>query len=110
MGTKLEREEYEELFHYLEYTLHELPAGVLYGANGASEEECSELMTATYRLEELAKVVGKDLGEFLEICRWHYERYPHYLGRHKHFGSYANYMEKHQPPSYDPTIHSTRTR
>ena len=40
-------EEYDKLYHYLDYTLHELPAGVLYGANGATESECAELMKAT---------------------------------------------------------------
>ena len=110
MSTKLEREEFGELYRYLKYTLHELPAGVLYGANGASDKECSELMEATYRLEELSNLIGEDLSDFLALCRWHYERYPHYLGRHRHFGSYANYMEKHPPPSCGPTIQSTRTR
>lgn len=110
MSTKLEREEYEKLHRYLEYTLHELPAGVLYGANGASKKVCLELMEATYRLEELSKLIGEDLSDFLVLCRWHYERYPHYLGRRRHFGSYANYMEKHPLPNYGPTINSTRTR
>ena len=107
MGTKQEKEEYQELVRYLEYTLHELPAGVLCGANGASERECSELMTATYRLEELAALLGEDVRHLLEICRWHYERYPHYLGRRRHFGSYSNYMEKHHAPAYGPAVRST---
>lgn len=110
MSTKLKKKEYEELFRYLKYTLHELPAGVLYGANSASERECSELMEATNRLEELSKLAEEDFTEFLVLCRWHYERYQHYLGRQRHFGSYANYMEKHRPPNDDPTFHSTRTR
>jgi len=88
-------EEYNKLYHYLDYTLHELPAGVLYGANGATESECAELMKATYELEELAAHLNKDLVSFLALCRWHYERYPHYLGRQRHFVSYSHYMEKY---------------
>ena len=92
-------DEYVRFLRCLEYTLHELPAGVLYDANGADEKKCAELMSDTYRLEALAKDVGIDLSEFLATCRWHYERYPHYLSRHRHFGSYANYMAKYHAPA-----------
>ena len=92
------KDEYERLLRHLEYTLHELPAGVLYDADGADEKKCAELMRDTYRLEELAKDRGIDLSGFIARCRWHYERYPHYLSRHRHFGNYANYMAKHHAP------------
>ena len=99
MITNFSHDEYERLLKCLEYTLHELPAGVLYGADGANAKECAELMSDTYRLEKLATARGIDLSEFLATCRWHYERYPHYLGRQRHFGSYENYMAKHHAPS-----------
>jgi hypothetical protein len=92
-------DEYARLLKYLEYTLHELPAGVLYDANGADEKKCAELMSDTYRLEALAKGLGIDIAEFIGSCRWHYERYPHYLSRHRHFGSYADYMVKYHAPA-----------
>lgn len=93
------KEEYLKLLRYLEYTLHELPVGILYGANGANEEQCIELMKDTYRLEELAKDAGRNISEFIAFCRWHYERYPHYLSRCKHFSSYEHYMKKYNAPS-----------
>ena len=99
MSNSAIHKEYTELLRHLEYSLHELPAGVLYDVNGADENKCKELMHDTYRLEELAKVLEIDLSEFIAACRWHYERYPHYLGRCKHFKSYANYMEKYHAPS-----------
>jgi hypothetical protein len=92
-------DEYARLLKYLEYTLHELPAGVLYDADEANEKKCAELMKDAYRLEDLAKGLGIDLSEFIATCRWHYERYPHYLSRQRHFGSYANYMAKHHAPA-----------
>jgi len=98
MSSPAEKEEYMRLRSFLEYTLHELPASVLYDANGANEKNCAELMGDTYRLEALALAVGADIAEFIAVCRWHYERYPHYLGRRRHFGSYANYMEKNHAP------------
>lgn len=93
-----QREKYKKLLNYLEYTLHELPAGVLYDANGANEKKCAELMKETYELEKLSIELGTDISSFIELCRWHYERYPHYLSRQKHFGNYKNYMERHNAP------------
>lgn len=110
MVTKFEKEEFQRLLHCYEYTLHELPAGVLYGADGANAKECADLMKGTYELEELASIVGKDMSDFLATCRWHYERYAHYLGRQRHFGSYPNYLKKHPPPNNDPATDSPRTR
>lgn len=94
-----EKAEYAGLLRYLQYTLHELPSGVLYDADGANAEKCAELMKDTYRLEELAGYLGADVSRFIAKCRWHYERYPHYLSRRTHFESYASYMEKYGAPS-----------
>lgn len=98
IGKTETNDEYLHLRRHLEYSLHDLPTGVLYDANGANEKKCAELMSETYRFEELAKALGFDHSEFIATCRWHYERYPHYLSRHKHFGNYANYMAKYQAP------------
>ena len=99
MAKKIVDDDYTQLLKYLEYTLHELPTGVLYDSDGASEKKCAELMAASYQLEKMAVDRGIEISEFLGTCRWHYERYPHYLSRHKHFGSYANYMAKHHAPT-----------
>jgi hypothetical protein len=98
-GGKIEA--FSKLRDFLEYTLHELPAGVLYGANGATEEQCAELMRDTYRLEQLATAVGEEISDLLQRCRWHYERYPHYLSRQRHFGSYEAYMVKYGAPGVE---------
>lgn len=98
MSESERKDEYERLIRYLEYTLHELPAGVLYDADSADARKCAELMKETYRLERLAQERGVDLSEFIATCRWHFERYPHYLGRQRHFRSYANYMAKKNAP------------
>jgi hypothetical protein len=98
MSKKELKKEYEDLLSFMQYTLHELPAGVLFGANGASEKECAELMAETYRLEQLSEKLGTNISTFIEGCRWHYERYPHYIGRHRHFDGYESYIAKHDGP------------
>jgi len=100
MTNKELKTEYERILEELEYSLHELPCGVLYGANGANERQCREFLDDTYRLEELSIELGIDISEFIKIARWHFERYPHYLGRQRHFGTYIKYIEKHNGPLF----------
>ena len=98
MSKQATKKDYEDLLRFLQYTLHELPTGVLYGADGASERECAELMAETYRLEQLSESLGTDISTFIDGCRWHFERYPHYVGRHRHFDGYESYIVKYGGP------------
>jgi hypothetical protein len=90
--------EFNQIWSYMDYSIHEMPCGVLYDENGANEQQCQDLMKDTYRLEELAKILDEDADEFIAFCRWHYERYPHYLSRQKHFGTYGQYIVKYGGP------------
>jgi hypothetical protein len=78
--------------------VHELPAGVLGGPNSATPEECAELMEGLNEFESLCKVVGSESVEFIEQCRWHFEHYPHYLSRHRHFKGYESYIVPRNGP------------
>ena len=89
---------YEVLLNRLLYAVHELPAGVLFGANAATEAECKDLMEALLEFERLAVQLGRSNVEFIEGCRWHFEHYPHYLGRSRHFTSYQQYVEGRSGP------------
>jgi hypothetical protein len=64
---------YEVLFRRLLHAVHELPAGVLFGANGATEAECKELMEDLLEFERLTTQLGRNNVEFIEGCRWHFE-------------------------------------
>lgn len=84
---------YEVLLRHLLNAVHELPAGVLFGANAATGKECAELMNVLLEFERLAFHLGRSNVDFIEGCRWHFEHYPHYLGRSRHFTSYRQYVE-----------------
>ncbi|GAA4117772.1 hypothetical protein GCM10022415_15990 [Knoellia locipacati] len=44
-----------------------------------------------------------DHEEFVAQCRWHFEHYPHYLGRRRHFVDYATYIrDRHGPLRVSP--------
>jgi hypothetical protein len=98
MQKKSDREQYSTLLEQLRYAVHELPAGVLYGADGATEKQCAEWMQDLLVFEQLCERLNNDHRAFIEGCRWHFEHYPHYLGRRRHFTSYEQYtIERHGP-------------
>lgn len=90
---------YRKARQWIDSAIHELPAGVLWGPNAATLTECAEMLDG---LEEFALacerlgVIGHE--EFIEGCRWHFDHYPHYLERRRHFLSYASYVsDRHGP-------------
>ena len=91
---------YDRDISWLSYAVHELPAGVLYGANGASPAECADMMTGLEAFEALCVRLGRldDQWAFIEGCRWHFEHYPHYLGRRRHFANYETYIRNRNGP------------
>lgn len=91
-------ERYEFLLRVLRDAVHELPAGVLWGANAASEKECKELLEALVEFEQVCSELGRNQADFIEDCRWHLEHYPHYLGRRRHFPSYDQYIRDRKGP------------
>jgi hypothetical protein len=77
------------------YTLHELPTGVLAGADGASIAECRRLSQDIERFAEIATDAGMvdRYAELIERCRRHYRWYADYLTRRIEFSDYASYLE-----------------
>ena len=84
---------------WLTYAVHELPAGVLDGPDGATPAACQELMEGLDRFAALCEDAGlHDHADFIAGCRWHFEHYPHYLGRRRHFADYETYTRDRQGP------------
>ena len=78
----------------LRYTLHELPTGVLYGIDGATIDECSELLA---ELDDfLAHVnylgVAAEYTDLIDKCRFHYDAYAGYLANRHGASSYAEFL------------------
>ncbi len=65
----------------LDYSIHELPSGVLYGSDGASIEECNEMLTSVREFEHLVELNGgrPEYENLAATCRFHYLRYAEYL-------------------------------
>jgi hypothetical protein len=98
----------------LEYAVHELPAGVLGGNDGATPRQCAEMLDDLDQFAEVCERLGlDDHNEFIDGCRWHFEHYPHYLGRRRHSPDYATYVrDRHGPVrvSRPPTPDRQRRR
>ena len=53
----------DQLQKWLAYTIHEWPSGVLYGTDGATHEQCKEILDATEELSDL-----DEDGRFNALC------------------------------------------
>jgi hypothetical protein len=64
-----------------DYVLHHLPAGVLYGCDGASIEECDELLNQLSAYERLAVELGLEEEErdLIAKARFYIPAYQRYL-------------------------------
>jgi len=82
---------------HFSYTLHELPAGVLYDANGADVPKCDELLADLARFEQLAKDISslERHSKLISRCRQHYVWYKDYLQHRASYSGYKDYLTRH---------------
>ena len=85
---------------YLEYTLHELPVGVLCGVDGASPNECEDLLAPSsassrdmWRLRDKKSTTRSWIHE----CECHYNAYAAYLRAGPPYEGYERYLERVGP-------------
>jgi hypothetical protein len=79
---------------YLEYTLHELPSGVLYGDGGATPEQCDDLLQLLGEFKEHVSVTRQDdrFAELIRDCDFHYRAYADYRRAGAAPGGYEAYL------------------
>jgi len=83
-----------------DYALHELPAGVLYGHDGATIEQCDELLVELSDYERLAMEFGaeEEDRELIAQSRFHIPAYRRYLlegGRDANYETFLSTHERH---------------
>ncbi|MFJ1542515.1 hypothetical protein ACIODS_28655 [Micromonospora chalcea] len=95
----VDRDRYRHDRRWLEHAVHELPAGVLWGADGATPAQCAEMLDG---LDDFARTCARlgldDHTGFIEDCRWHFDHYPHYLSRRRHVADYPTYIRDRRGP------------
>lgn len=88
------------LAYRLEYSIHEIPWGVLYGTNGASVEECAVLAK---ELEDFCVLIDSEkmrneYEDLIEDCKYHFKMYSAYLRNQKDFASYEAFLNAMPKP------------
>jgi hypothetical protein len=79
---------------YLDYTLHELPDEVLYGQDGATPEQCDDLLGLLTEFEIHVEILGdqEKYAHLMDECRSHYNSYRDYLLAGRPYGSYEQFL------------------
>lgn len=80
--------------NYLNYTLHEIPIGVLYGQDGATIAECDELLEKVSQYENLCNQLQLDEKELIENCKFYYPAYKAYLAVYTNYQNFEDYLNK----------------
>jgi len=82
-----------------EYSLHELPSGVLYGQNGATVEQCSEMISELADYASLCTEIGAEDEdrEIIDEASYYVAAYRDYLVHRGSYASFVSYIETHGP-------------
>ena len=94
--TELLRQYEEKQRDYFEYTLHEIPTGVLYGSDGATIEQCEELLNDLTKYKEVCEKLKVDNEELITDCEFYYSSYKDYLTIYKNYSGFGDYLSKNQ--------------
>ena len=78
------------------YSIHEVPAGVLYGLNGANIAECQELLEALSEFRQLAQNTGllRDYEQRLHEWEFYFKAYADYLTKYRQYNGFADYLQR----------------
>ena len=81
-----------------DYSLHELPTGVLYGHNGATVEQCAEMIKELADYTKLCDDIGatETDTELIEEASFHLSAYQMYLLQRDSYANYPDYLTQHQ--------------
>ena len=84
------------LVRRLVYTLHELPSGVLYGHDGATVDQCREMLAELDDFTTHVEILGlaDDYSDLVTKCKFHYKAYAEYLTDRRGASCYADYLSQ----------------
>lgn len=88
----------QKIAYWLDFSIHEVPSGVLFGMDGASPEQCGELQE---ELEDFCRLVEQEgirerYAELIRACRLHFRAYRDYLLDRENYESYAAYLSERE--------------
>jgi hypothetical protein len=82
--------------NYLYYSIHEVPIGIIYGNDGATIEQCDELLEFVHEYEQVCKKLGVDRNELIKDCKYFYPLYKDYLKDYKSYNGFKDYLIRNE--------------
>lgn len=90
---------YEALKYFLEFSIHEMPSGVLNGYDGASVSDIPAMIEDTNELERISRKLNMPPCETLIAdCRRYYKAYGDYLQNLDSYGTFEAYLRSNKIP------------
>jgi hypothetical protein len=77
------------------YALHELSYGVLYGINGATAEQCGELLNLLEDYTRICQTLQLDRSATIRYAAMHFQGYQDYLLHRQLYKNYLDYIQQH---------------
>jgi len=90
----------EQSARWHDYSLHELPAGVLDGNVGVTPDQCTEMLADLDEFAALVDAAGERAryGGLIDRCRLHFAAYRNHLFHRPDYLKYADYLTRHGLP------------
>lgn len=93
------RYKYHSLKHYLAFSLHEIPWGVLNGMNGANISEIPNMLDLVDTFQHLSdKLKTNDDSSLINDCQRFYSAYKEYLQHQELYADFEDYLKKNHIP------------
>ena len=85
------------MWQQLNYSIHEIPAGVLYGINGASIAECQALLEEVEEFRQLAHNTQllQQYESHIQEWEYYFTAYADYLAHRMEYDRFADYLRQH---------------
>lgn len=90
---------YHHLKYFLEFSIHEMPTGILTGMDGASIDSLSEMLEDVNEFERVSKKLNIPPDEVLiNDCRRYYKAYRDYLLHRNAYKDFEDYLHMNRIP------------
>ena len=87
---------YHTLKYFLEFSLHEMPTGVLNGMDGADIDDISGMLLSVDEFQVISNRLGYDDKALINECRIFYPAYKEYLQCYTQYNGFEDYLIKNE--------------
>lgn len=95
-----QEQKYELLYNHIAPTIHEVPSGVLFGANSASIDETDVLLKELNEFEQYTKSINKIKPPIIDEARFYYLAWIDYLQSTENL-NFLEHLQKHHDCQID---------